>query len=310
MSDYQDGTLDERDDDDLHLDDEHDADGGDDGSEQGERQEHEADDDRRQEGEDDEDRRRARAEDRRERRERQRLARERSERQIRELTATVQQLQAQLGTIDHRTATGQIETGIAQAQTAYQQAQKALRDAVEAGDVDRQVELMEGVAVARRRVEDLAALKERANQPRQQPAPPNDAAIRTKAYYDGFVAQNQWFDPTGRDADSRDAIAISNQVAAAGIPAHDPRHWTEIDRRLREKMPHRFGRASDERRAPRQPTGGVGRSTQQGGGPSKGWATPERRQALSEMGLSESDPQAKPYIEAWKNYDKSAAGAR
>lgn len=313
MTDYQDGALDERDDDDLYADDGHGGEGDDDAGHQEERQEQEDEGERRQaeDGDGDDERRRSRNDEKRQRRERQRLARERSERQIRELTETVHRLQSQLGTIDQRTTTGQLEVGIAQAQAAYQQTQQALRDAVESGDTDRQVKLMEDVAIARRRVEDLSTLRERAAQP-QKPQQVDPGQVRMAAFRDAFILENQWFDPNFGDPDSRAAGAISSRLIEEGIAPDSPAHWRELKARLKQQRPHLYGaaRATDERRAPRQPTGGNGRGTQQGNGPSKGWATPERRHALSEMGLSESDPQAKPYIDAWKSYDKSAAGAR
>lgn len=188
----------------------------------------------------------------------------------------IAELRAMVSGVVQRTDMEQLDTRLTQAQTAYRHAQERLRNAIEGGDIDQQIKLQDELYTARRSVDDLTMIKERAaKQPQQQQ--PSPEAIRQQAYYDGFVARNQWFDPSGRDEDSRNAIEISNRIAAAGIPAHDPRHWAEIDRQLKAAMPHRFdakpAATQQRQQSGRSPIGGSGGSRS----PQPGGAADERR---------------------------------
>lgn len=249
-----------------------------------------------------EDRRRARRSERQERRERQRLAREKQAQEVRELRETVARLQAQVGSVEQRTVHGQIETGIAKAQEDAEAAKRRYRAAVENGDIDGQLAAQEALFEARQRAADIQRMRSSA-----APAAPavaeqiNPTRIRQQAFYDSFVASNAWFDPTGRDEDSRAAIAISNRVAQEGFAAHTPAHWAEINRRLKAERPHLFGGASER---PRQPTGGTGRGLRGASSPATSWRTAERLAVLADMGLTEKDPEAKPYIKAYIEYDR------
>lgn len=250
-----------------------------------------------------EERRRARAEQRKRDKERRQQARERDRRLIDQQAQRIAQLEAAVGSIAQRTDMGQLEGQLSQAQETYQRTMSRLREAIEGGDVDQQIKLQDELYTARRRVDDLSAIKERATQQARQPQPsaqPNTAAqARVAAYRDAFLDENSWFDPNFGDNDSRIAGIVSDQLIKEGVAADTPAHWRELKARLRQQMPHRFGGksgATTQRPASRSPVGGSG-----GGGrpaasdarerqvpreyremleQSGDWADPKRRRAM------------------------------
>ena len=248
-----------------------------------------------------EERRRARAEQRRQDKERRRRARERDQQLIQEQARRIAQLEAAVGSIAQRTDMGQLETHLTQATDAYRTAAQKLRTAKETGDVEAELAAQEEWYGARKRVEDLTALKERATKQPPQPARPQVNTVKLAAFQESFFDENPWFDRNLRDEDSRTAAALSEKIAAEGYAADTVEHWRELKARLREQMPHRFGAkpaSQQQRQQPgRSPVGGSGgsRGAQPGGNADErriprayremleqtgDWYDPKRRKAM------------------------------
>jgi hypothetical protein len=183
----------------------------------------------------------------------------------------IAELRAMVSGIAQRTDMGQLETHLTQATDAYRAAAQKLRTAKEAGDVEAELAAQEEWYGARKRVEDLSALKERVTKQPPQPARPQVNAAKLTAFQESFFDENPWFDRNLRDEDSRAAAALSEKIAAEGYAADTVEHWRELKARLREQMPHRFGgkgAGQQQRQQPgRSPVGGSGgsRGAQPGG---------------------------------------------
>lgn len=220
---------------------------------------------------------------------------------IQQQAREISELRAMVSGVVQRTDMEQLDSRLSQAQTAYRHAQMKLRDAIESGDIDQQIKLQDDLYTARRSVDDLTVIKERAAQQARQPQQPVQPRVNTAklaAFQEAFFDENAWFDRSLRDDDSRAAAALSERIAGEGYAPDTVEHWRELKARLRQQMPHRFGGktgAATQRPAARSPVGGSGRSTQAGGNAddiripreyremleqSGDWADPKRRKAM------------------------------
>jgi hypothetical protein len=245
-------------------------------------------------------RRSSRAEQRRQEKERRRQARERDRQLISQQAQRIAQLEAAVGSIVQRTDMGQLEAHLTQANDTYRQAAQKLKAAKESGDFEAELAAQEEWYGARKRVDELAALKEGAAKRTQHPARPQVNTAKLAAFQESFFDENPWFDRSLRDEDSRAAAALSDRIAGEGLAADTMEHWRELKARLREQMPHRFGAktaAPASRQPARSPVGGGGgtRAAQPGGSADEvriprayreyleqtgDWYDPQRRKAM------------------------------
>jgi hypothetical protein len=101
------------------------------------------------------------------------------------------------------------------------------------------------------------------------------------------MSKHQWFDPRGRDQDSRVALTLDNNLAEEGWNPSTPEYWEELSDRMRRYIPHKFAAADreEEKTGQRQTTGG---SDRDGGGSTSRGAyvlSGERVRALKEAGM-------------------------
>lgn len=89
-----------------------------------------------------------------------------------------------------------------------------------------------------------------------------EQARRTQSFLD----KHKWFKPGAGDFDSDVTQMLDNQVANEGYDPSTPAYWNELERRIRERLPHRFeeedrkGRRSGQRPARKgAPISGGGR---------------------------------------------------
>jgi hypothetical protein len=206
------------------------------------------------------------------------------------------------------------------AQTLEQRMQEALRDAqqaeqimaraVEAGNGDDVATALRLRDEANRRAWDLSQSKQKVEQVRQQAANPGpDPRVRSLAQE--WLTANPWYDPNGRDEDSRITKAIDDGLVSQGYDPKQPDYWHELTRRVSTRL----GGAQDDeataapaatarRKAP--PTG----NSREHAPPStrkEVYVTPERKQAMIDAGVWE-DPTARTrYLKAYQAYDKNSA---
>jgi hypothetical protein len=78
-----------------------------------------------------------------------------------------------------------------------------------------------------------------------QPQPQRTLAPAAQAYVDDFQDRYaDWFDPTGKDRDSRMVYLLDKEVADAGFDPSTPAYWDEMDTLMRQYLPHRFQEAN------------------------------------------------------------------
>ena len=113
---------------------------------------------------------------------------------------------------------------------------------------------------ARRQAEALQNLKKRSVAPQNQrtiQAP--DPQLQRHA--NNWMSNNPWYDPNGKDPDSRRALNEDSILAEEGYDPKTAEYWEELDKRLQRVVPHRYTEDADEkpRSRPRSAVTGSGR---------------------------------------------------
>jgi hypothetical protein len=151
----------------------------------------------------------------------------------------------------------------------------------------------------------------------QQQEKPYAAAARD------WLSKNSWYNPASGDEDSLIAEAIDKALMKQMNP-NSPEYWTTLTKKVRERLPHRFGRSQtqsddsdddgdddyvapvrNETRRKGPPTGGSSRTNSGRGGPSEIRLPREMVDAMKEAGHWNDPKQrervAKRYLESIKN---------
>ena len=123
-----------------------------------------------------------------------------------------------------------------------------LKDAIDRGDIDAQVEAQAQLAAVASQNDKLAMIKQQQEQRAQQPAPvtepqqsqqPQQPAPRDPKA-DAWAARNEWF---GTDEPmTLTAFSIhKTMVETEGWDATSDEYYAEVDKRIRQEFPHKFG---------------------------------------------------------------------
>ena len=83
-------------------------------------------------------------------------------------------------------------------------------------------------------------------------APQRERTIRApdpqlQKYASTWMENNSWYDPNGKDPDSRIALTIDQAMAEEGWNPKTPQYWDELDNRLQKYLPHRYTGDTDEK---------------------------------------------------------------
>ena len=129
--------------------------------------------------------------------------------------------------------------------TNMEAARVALKSAIEAGDVDAQVKAQEQMASLNADAVRLASLKtlkeEQPKQEKQVNVNPQQTTqpVRTDPKAEAWAEDNSWF---GDDrAMTMTSFVIHQDLLNEGFDATSDEYYSEIDKRIRDEFPHRFG---------------------------------------------------------------------
>lgn len=142
---------------------------------------------------------------------------------------------------------------------------------------------------ARRQYEALDALKKKATQqPQQRTIQAPDQQLQRLA--NQWMGKNDWYDPQGKDPDSRVALAIDQAMGEEGYDPRTREYWDELDNRLQKYLPHRYTEDATERPTrtsrPRSAVTGSGReSASSSGGKNSFTLSPEQVRAMKDAGM-------------------------
>ena len=131
------------------------------------------------------------------------------------------ELSERLAVLEKRTSGAEharLDKAIDDANVRLIYAKTKLKEATDAADGSAAVEAQEALYEARRQMESLQALKQQAakavTQPKQNVKAPDP---RLQQYAAKWMGKNDWYDPQGKDPDSRVALTIDNEIGRAHV---------------------------------------------------------------------------------------------
>lgn len=166
-------------------------------------------------------------------------------------------------------------------------AKQKIAEATKTGNGELLTSAQEMWFEARRQAEALQNLKKRAVAPQSQrtiQAP--DPQLQRHA--SNWMANNPWYDPSGKDPDSRRALNEDAILAEEGYDPKTAEYWQELDRRLQRVVPHRYTEDAEEkpRSRPRSAVTGSGREFASNNGKGNSFTlSPEQVRAMKDAGM-------------------------
>lgn len=210
-----------------------------------------------------------------------------------------------------RTATGsqmaQIDAAIQEAENQYKELQDINRQAIEQANGEVAVAAQERMFALRNRHSQLIDIKK--NMARQ-PSQPQALDPRLKQYAEAWAEKNRWFDPSGKDTDSRIALTIDSQLAQEGWTPTTPEYWEELSARVKKYLPHRAnsGYNQGNRNKPAgSPVAGGGRETSNSTKSTGYRLSQDRVNALKEAGIWDDAAKRAEAIKRYQDYDKQSS---
>ena len=168
-------------------------------------------------------------------------------------------------------------------------AKQKMAEATQSGNGELLTSAQEMWFEARRQAEALEALKKKSVQPSNQQGIQRPDPI-LKRHADAWMESNRWYDPNGRDPDSKVALTIDAALADEGWDPKTSEYWEELDNRLQKYLPHRYTDAVDEKpfqRKPRNVVTSSGResASSTSGGRNTFTLNPEQVRAMKDAGM-------------------------
>ena len=165
--------------------------------------------------------------------------------------------------------------------------------AVEAGNGDDVATALRLRDEANGRAHQLYQAKQQVEQIRKQQAVPV-VDQRVTSFAREWLTANPWYDPNGRDEDSRITKAIDDGLVAQGYDPKTPDYWHELTRRVSTRI-------SSEDDAPQAPAAGTVRRKAPPTGNSREHAPVSTRKEVYVT------PDRTRYLKAYQAYDKNSA---
>ena len=165
-----------------------------------------------------------------------------------------QELMERLSVVERKTHSAdlaRIDKAIEDQELRLQYAKMKISEAASAADGNAMTEAQEIMYDARRQIEALASFKKAAVEPRQTQGNVPDPRLQRLA--SNWVEKNSWYDPNGRDTDSKIAKQIDESLVAEGWNPNEPDYWEELDNRLHKYLPHKYNDNTDVRSSTKRP---------------------------------------------------------
>lgn len=262
---------------------------------------------------DDEEREAIRERRRQERKNRKQAQRDREDTLRRELAArdsVINEMRVKLDAIERRNTgseVAQLENAKKQTAQAYAYFKDQIRIATEAGNGAAVAEATEKMMQAQRKFEEIGRYEQAYRQRAEQPQPLDPRLIN---HAQKWMNENKWYDPTGKDMDSKIVATIDQTLAQEGWNPTTPEYWKELSERVKKHLPHRLARGNVASTKPRSVVTGSGRES--GGTQSQASGvyklSSERVQALKDAGMWDDPKQRAEAVKRFREYDKQHQG--
>jgi hypothetical protein len=264
-------------------------------------------------GKTDDEREQIRERRRQERAQKKQYAKEKEQsykREIESLKRQVSEMNEWKNTVEQRrvnSGVAQLDKALKDSLDAIEVAKQAIKQATENQDGAALVDAQELYYAARKRSEDLGRVRQQIAQRQSRPPQQNiDRAVVNHAQK--WMEGKDWYDPTGKNPDSRVALAIDNTLAEEGWDPRTPEYWTELDSRLKNYLPNRYNSAYTEHKrdeTPRPPTGASSQSRTSEGS-TNFTLSPERVRAMKEAGMWDDPEKRKSMIRRYVEQDRNS----
>ena len=244
------------------------------------------------------------------RRELQKRAKENAERELEFLRQQNADMMRRIQAVEGHAISSNEQTLDARYQQAVQdvkQAEHIMARAAEAGNGDDMIAAMrirdEAIAAANQ----LQSHKQQLAQAREQVSKPQ-ADPRVTSYASEWISANPWYDPNGRDEDSRITKAIDDGLVREGYDPASRTYWEELTRRVAARVGDDGApdarQAAPKRKAP--PTGN-GREHAPASTRKEVYVTPDRKAAMIEAGIWDDPVARNRMLKAYQEYDKQGS---
>lgn len=177
-------------------------------------------------------------------------------------------------------------------------AKQKIKEATETGNGDLLTSAQEMWYEARNTHDSLMNVKKQATaQPQQQTIQAPDPMVQRFA--SDFMRNNDWYDPNGRDPDSKIALTLDQALSEEGWDPKTSEYWEELDNRLQKYLPHRYTESNNDesysRRKHKSVVTSSGReSSSSGGGRNTFTLSPDQVRAMKDAGMwDDPDKRAK-----------------
>jgi len=165
-----------------------------------------------------------------------------------------QELMERLSVVERKTHSAdlaRIDKAIEDQELRLQYAKMKIAEAASASDGHAMTEAQEMMYEARRQMEALSNVKKAAVEPRKAQGNVPDPRLQRLAA--NWMERNDWYDPNGRDTDSKIAKQIDESLVAEGWDPTASEYWEELDNRLHKYLPHKYNDNTDVRSSTKRP---------------------------------------------------------
>jgi hypothetical protein len=226
-----------------------------------------------------------------------------------------QDLISRLSVVERKTHSAdlaRIDKAIEDSELRINYAKMKLSEAAEARDGNAMAKAQELWMEARQQAESLRNLKKSATQPRQESSIPDPRLQRNAA---NWMERNSWFNPDGKDLDSKVAKQVDEQLTSEGWDPNSTDYWDELDNRLQKYVSHRYNAKTDEnpnqRSKPRGIVTGSGReSASRAGGKNTFTLSPEQVRAMKDAGFWDDSEKRNKMIKRYASEARQSQGYR
>jgi hypothetical protein len=165
-----------------------------------------------------------------------------------------QELMERLSVVERKTHSAdlaRIDKAIEDQELRLQYAKMKISEAASAADGNAMTEAQEIMYDARRQMEALTSFKKAAVEPRQAQGNVPDPRLQRLAA--NWMEKNDWYDPNGRDTDSKIAKQIDEGLVSEGWNPTSQDYWEELDNRLQKYLPHKYNDNTGVRSSTKRP---------------------------------------------------------
>ncbi|MEN9418424.1 MAG: hypothetical protein RJA99_1416 [Pseudomonadota bacterium] len=244
------------------------------------------------------------------RRELQRRAKEAADRELEFLRQQNAEMLRRIQAVEgHAISTNEqsIDARYQQALNEVRQAEHIMARAAEAGNGDDMIAAMRIRDEAMSAAQQLQGYKQQVAQAREQVSKPQ-IDPRVTNYAAEWVSANPWYDPNGRDEDSRITKAIDDGLVREGYNPATRTYWEELTRRVAARVGDGDApEAADARPKRKAPPTGNSREHAPSSTRKEVYVTPERKAAMMEAGIWDDPVARNRMLKAYQTYDKQSS---